>query len=135
MKIVIKALLYNSRGEILVLQRSATHPHFAHHLDFPGGGVEPDESPVAAAAREIAEEVGLVVSPEMLQQAYSQSMPDVRHIVFVASLPKVSQNISLSWEHEDYVWLQPVQLLGRPIPQNVDSYYMTVMDYLKHPVH
>ncbi len=32
-------------------------------LEFPGGGIEPDEEPLAAAIREVEEEVGITVGP------------------------------------------------------------------------
>ncbi len=33
-------------------------------LEFPGGGIEPGETPLAAAVREVEEEVGISISPE-----------------------------------------------------------------------
>jgi mutator protein MutT len=33
-------------------------------LEFPGGGIEPGETPLEAAVREVEEEVGIVVKPD-----------------------------------------------------------------------
>jgi 8-oxo-dGTP diphosphatase len=51
-------------GSVLML-----HPSYRGTLDFPGGGVDAEETPHAAARRELAEEVGLVVPPEALTLA------------------------------------------------------------------
>jgi 8-oxo-dGTP pyrophosphatase MutT (NUDIX family) len=44
--VVAKALLVDTNGKILLLRRSGTHPHFAYHLDFPGGEVEHHEAEI-----------------------------------------------------------------------------------------
>ena len=50
-KIVAKALVRSSEGLCLVLHRGNTHPRFPGHIDFPGGEVEPKETPEAAVMR------------------------------------------------------------------------------------
>jgi 8-oxo-dGTP pyrophosphatase MutT (NUDIX family) len=52
----------------LLLLRRAEHPHdpWSGHLAFPGGRVEPDEEPLAAAIRETREEVDLPLDPHRL---------------------------------------------------------------------
>lgn len=47
-------LLFNVEGQVLLVE-----PTYKPHWELPGGRVEVDESPRAAAAREIAEELGL----------------------------------------------------------------------------
>ncbi|NUP35798.1 MAG: NUDIX hydrolase, partial [Streptomyces sp.] len=49
-------LVTDTSGRVLVLD-----PSYKDHLDLPGGMVEADESPAQAAARELAEELGLTV--------------------------------------------------------------------------
>ena len=42
-------------------------PSYRSHLDFPGGGLNPGEEPLAAAARELREETGIVAAAEALR--------------------------------------------------------------------
>lgn len=46
--------------QALFVEKSATVRHHAGQIAFPGGRIEPGESPLAAAVREAGEEVGLV---------------------------------------------------------------------------
>jgi 8-oxo-dGTP diphosphatase len=48
-------------GRVLLVE-----PTYKDHWEIPGGCVETDESPYAAAGRELTEELGLVVPPERL---------------------------------------------------------------------
>jgi 8-oxo-dGTP diphosphatase len=51
---VAAGVLYrDDRGRVLVV-----HPTYKEHWDIPGGYVEPGESPLAAARREVIEELG-----------------------------------------------------------------------------
>ena len=50
-------LLLNEAGEILLVKTS-----YRSHWEFPGGVVDKDESPQAAAIRETREEIGIAVS-------------------------------------------------------------------------
>jgi 8-oxo-dGTP diphosphatase len=58
---VVAAALRNPTGEILVAQRPP-HKHQGGLWEFPGGKVEPGESPRAALARELEEELGVVIT-------------------------------------------------------------------------
>ena len=131
MKTVAKALLYNDSGEILILRRGSTHPNFPHHIDFPGGEVEPGEEGAEAVAREIDEETGLNVPGSSLQCVLTKQIDDeTKHLVYIGSIMDTSPTIVLSWEHEAFKWLSPEELVRQPIPAGVDSYYMTALSYL-----
>ena len=53
--VVIVPILPDGR---LVLERIYRHPYRCWLLEFPAGGIEPGEDPLAAAARELGEETG-----------------------------------------------------------------------------
>jgi 8-oxo-dGTP diphosphatase len=76
-------------GEILVLRSS-----YRRDWSLPGGGIARGESPRDAAARELREEIGLVVAPESLHEA---------------------QAIELIWEHRsDHTTIFELTLPERP---------------------
>ncbi|MBF0621602.1 MAG: (deoxy)nucleoside triphosphate pyrophosphohydrolase [Magnetococcales bacterium] len=58
--LVVAALIRNSERQVLLTQR-ARHSHLEMHWEFPGGKVEPGETPEQALIREIKEEVGLTI--------------------------------------------------------------------------
>ena len=48
-------------GELLIARRAADAAHLPNKWEFPGGKVEPGETPAAACLREAREEVGLEI--------------------------------------------------------------------------
>lgn len=54
-------LIRDQGGRVLMVK-----PTYKDGWDIPGGYVEPDESPAQAAAREVAEELGLTITPGKL---------------------------------------------------------------------
>ena len=129
-KIVAKALVRNSEGLYLVLYRSNSHPLFPGHIDFPGGEVEPKETPETAVMREIQEETGLYVNPNKLKKLFTKQYRQTTHILFEAKLAEPDAKVALSWEHKSYRWITPEELKRLPKFPSADPYYMEVVDYL-----
>jgi mutator protein MutT len=57
---VAAAVLFDRRGRILIAQRPAGK-HLAGSWEFPGGKIEPGETRTAALARELKEELGIMI--------------------------------------------------------------------------
>ena len=131
-KIVAKALVRNSEGLYLVLYRSNTHPLYPGHTDFPGGEVEPEETPEAAVAREIQEETGLSVNPNKLKKLFTKQYRQTTHILFEAKLAEPEAKAALSWEHKGYRWITPEELKRLPKFPGADPYYTDAVDYLSN---
>lgn len=130
MLLIAKILIYNPNNEILVLQRSSTHPRYAHHLDFPGGEVEKNETPEIAIARELLEETGIQVEArELSQSAEKQMTDDKKYLLFTAHTDDEA-SVKLSWEHESYRWLSKKEILEQYLPVKPDDFYLFVMDEL-----
>lgn len=129
-KIVAKALVRNSEGLYLVLHRGNTHPRFPGHIDFPGGEVEPEETPEVAVAREIQEETGLSVDPNKLKRLFAKQYQQTTHVLFETKLAELDAKIALSWEHKGYRWITPEELKSLSKFPGADPYYMEVVDYL-----
>ena len=133
MKIVSKALVVDADNNVLLLRRSNTHPNFPNHVDFPGGEVEEGEQYIAAVQREILEEIGATVNAENIEQIYSKQLADdLLHVVFMAKLSDNDKPLKLSWEHSSCEWLPMADFISMPLPEGVDSYHLTVLEYLKH---
>ncbi|KTD08257.1 8-oxo-dGTP diphosphatase [Legionella jamestowniensis DSM 19215] len=83
MKVAV-AVILNQSGEVLITRRPSHVPH-GGLWEFPGGKVEPDETPAEALVREIKEEVGLEILSfrflEEITHAYSTKV--VSLLIFV----------------------------------------------------
>ncbi len=55
----VRVVLSDRDGRLLLLQRAAPDRRYPGLWEFPGGGIDPGETPPQAAARELREEVGL----------------------------------------------------------------------------
>lgn len=110
--IVVKAILFNSDGQILLIRRSKTAPRRALEWDFPGGFVDDeDESYKHATLREVAEETGLEVASPGLHLAFTESKiglepGEKKDVSWLYMNGKVeSTEVKLSYEHDDYKWV------------------------------
>lgn len=71
---VMAGVLLDDRGRVLLAQRPAGK-HLAGMWEFPGGKIEPGETPPAALSRELDEEIGiLVIRARPLIQVPSQGL-------------------------------------------------------------
>lgn len=129
MLIVSKVLLYDPRGKLLVLFRSSTHPLYPHEVDFPGGEVDPDETPQTALVRELWEETGIIIRKEALTHIYTHDLTgeDRQDQVFKTHISAMPSGIKLSWEHESYEWIDPRYLFTGKRYQGRDSYLRSVL--------
>ncbi|MEI6285531.1 MAG: aminoglycoside 6-adenylyltransferase [Bacillota bacterium] len=81
--IAAKILLFNQSGELLIVK-----PSYKPYWGLPGGIVEADESPVDACAREVYEEIGLNIVPELADVEWLPSTveyPERIHFTFRAA--------------------------------------------------
>lgn len=74
--LVVGAALLDGRGQVLVQQRPAGKQH-GGLWEFPGGKVEPGETPEAALVRELAEELGITVAADALVPAGFATAPGI----------------------------------------------------------
>lgn len=116
MLLVVAAALIDGEGRVLLQQRPPGKP-MAGLWEFPGGKIEPGESPEAALARELHEELGITLSVE-----------DLRPIAF-ASEPLAGRHLLLllytirRWEGEpeahhatELRWVAPAAMRDLPMP-------------------
>lgn len=133
---IAKLLILNPDNKILVLQLGVHKykPQRSHAPDLPGGVVDPGESEREGAIREAQEEAGVILVPNDVTLAWSETKyyPDeqksVSKLLYVVQL-KATPDVTLSWEHEAYEWLTVDELLAK---QAFTSAYRDAILYLKN---
>jgi mutator protein MutT len=81
MTTVVAAIL-RSQGKILIGRRRADQPH-PLKWEFPGGKLEPGESPAAALTRELREELGIESAPGAELMRYEFAYPGKNPILLI----------------------------------------------------
>lgn len=98
--LVVAAALIDDAGRVLVQQRPVGKQH-GGLWEFPGGKVESGETPEAALARELAEELAIVVLPSDLMSAGFASAPGIVLLLFVCRMwdgtPAAVEGANLRW--------------------------------------
>ncbi len=88
--ITVVAALIQQNGRLLICQRRRTQA-FPLQWEFPGGKVKLGESPAAALARELAEELGVtaVIGHELYRtrHRYTEYADKLELIFFTAAIP------------------------------------------------
>ena len=109
--ITVACAIIEHGGKVLAARRSAAMSQ-PLRWEFPGGKVEPGESPEGCIAREIAEELGVAV-------AVGERLPDNVHdygngkvICLVPFRCRLLSHAFVLKEHAEVRWLLPAQLLG-----------------------
>jgi 8-oxo-dGTP pyrophosphatase MutT (NUDIX family) len=74
----VQVALVDPRGRVLMQERDDRAPAWPDMWCLPGGGLEHDEPPVDGAARELAEETGVVVDPADLDDLGRFTLADDR---------------------------------------------------------
>jgi 8-oxo-dGTP diphosphatase len=108
--LTVVAALIEHAGKLLVCQRRRSDT-FGLLWEFPGGKVEPGETPPQALARELREELGIdaTIGAEIYrtQHKYSQLSETIDLIFFAASAePSAIENLAF----ESLAWLAPADL-------------------------
>lgn len=106
-----KLLLVNDKNEALMLRISnyEAHPEKSHTPDLPGGLVDPNESERHAVVRELQEEAGITIDPNLVTLGYAKTElygvkdESVTKLLYVARIDETPE-VTISWEHEAYEW-------------------------------
>jgi 8-oxo-dGTP diphosphatase len=107
--ILVTAGIISDGGRVLACQRRAAE-RFGLKWEFPGGKVEPGESPEACLARELREELGIeaVVGPEVHRTDHTYPNGFTVRLIFFRVLRHagVPQNLAF----EGMAWVAPGDL-------------------------
>jgi 8-oxo-dGTP diphosphatase len=113
---VVAAALVDLDGRVLVQQRPPGKP-MAGLWEFPGGKVEPGETPEAALIRELTEELGIGVEAACLAPATFASEPlGGRHLILLLYALRKWQGVPEARHASALKWVRPLELHGLAMP-------------------
>lgn len=99
---VVAAIIHDTNGRIFATQRG--YGDFKDGWEFPGGKMEPGESPEEALRREIWEELETRIAVERLVQTVEYDYPDF-HLTMHCFWCHIESGHLLLKEHEAARWL------------------------------
>ena len=114
--LVSAVALVDADGRVLLAQRPAGKA-MAGLWEFPGGKVNPGETPERALIRELAEELGIDVEESCLAPFTfaSHSYPDF-HLLMPLYVCRKWSGIPIAREGQCLTWARPAQLGDYPMP-------------------
>ncbi len=116
MLLVAAAALIDADGRVLICQRPEGK-QLAGLWEFPGGKVEPGETPEVCLIRELDEELGIQVNPTCLAPfVFASHAYEDFHLLMPLYLLRRWDGQVTRREHAALKWVQPVKLFDYPMP-------------------
>ena len=114
--IVVAAALVDRDGRLLVQQRPEGLS-MAGLWEFPGGKIEPGETPEQALIRELEEELGIDVDQACLAPACFASEPlGNKHLLLLLYVCRKWRGTPVAQHASALRWVRPVELHGLAMP-------------------
>jgi 8-oxo-dGTP diphosphatase len=101
--IAVKALIYN-QGKYLILYKSQREEINPESYDIPGGRLVFGETSVETLTREVREEVGIDVKPQVITECWSFIKADFQLVGITYLCIAESIKIHTSKEHTSHQW-------------------------------
>jgi 8-oxo-dGTP diphosphatase len=106
--LVVAGVITRADGRVLITQRTATQS-LPLQWEFPGGKVEDGESPAAALARELREEIDVGVLVGRIWDVLFHAYPDFDLVMLVYAC-KITDGEPRAVEVADLAWVPPAEL-------------------------
>ncbi|MHB8530188.1 MAG: (deoxy)nucleoside triphosphate pyrophosphohydrolase [Caulobacteraceae bacterium] len=114
--LVAACALIDIDGRLLIAKRPAGKT-LAGLWEFPGGKLEPGETPESCLIRELDEELGLEVTRACLAPFVFASHPyEDFHLLMTLHLCRRWEGVARAREHEAIAWVRPENLDRYPMP-------------------
>ena len=127
---MVAAALYDSRGQVLIAQRTAGK-HLAGRWEFPGGKVAAGESEPAALARELREELGIEVQAARALMRLHHTYDD-QHVELSLWLVSAFRGTPQPLEGQPLRWVAPARLAEHDILE-ADRPFIAALQALPPP--
>ena len=114
--LVAAAALVDGDGRVLIGQRPPGK-QLAGLWEFPGGKVEPGETPERCLVRELEEELGIVARIDCLAPfVFASHAYEDFHLLMPLFLLRRWEGFVERREHADLAWVRPGKLADYPMP-------------------
>jgi 8-oxo-dGTP diphosphatase len=116
MVLVVAVALYNEHGEILLAQRPPGK-QLEGLWEFPGGKVDPGETPETALVRELQEELAITVEINQLQPiTFASHTYETFHLLMPLYACRTWSGTATGAEGQALAWVPPGRLEEFPAP-------------------
>jgi 8-oxo-dGTP diphosphatase len=122
MGVAVRGLIFNAKGEVLLLRRTLHGKSFSGLWDLPGGKPNPGERLDETCTREIFEETGLSLHPGPLAGVCESEMPHIRTVQLSFFAKSTDTDVKLSEEHEKFCWVAPRILCERSLSPQIEPF-------------
>jgi 8-oxo-dGTP diphosphatase len=114
--LVAACALIDVDGRVLIGKRPQGKA-LAGLWEFPGGKVEPGETPEACLIRELDEELGITVAKACLAPfVFASHTYETMHLLMPLYLCRRWEGFAVAREHEALAWVKPERMGEYPMP-------------------
>jgi 8-oxo-dGTP diphosphatase len=128
--LVVACALVDTDRRVLIAQRPEGK-HMAGMWEFPGGKVEPGETPEAALIRELREELGVETKEACLAPlSFASHSYEHMHLLMPLYVCRRWQGTPTTNEHKAFKWVRPQTLRDYPMPPADEPLIAALCDLL-----
>ena len=128
--LVAAVALIDADGRVLLARRPEGKP-MAGLWEFPGGKVEPGETPEAALMRELHEELGIdICVPCLAPLTFASHAYDDFHLLMPLYVLRKWDGIVRPREGQEIAWVRPKSLRDYPMPPADEPLIAMLQDFL-----
>jgi 8-oxo-dGTP diphosphatase len=128
--LVVACALVDVDGRVLIAQRPEGK-QLAGLWEFPGGKLEPGETPEAALVRELKEELDIEVAQACLAPfVFTTHAYESFHLLMPLWLCRRWSGVVRALEHQAIAWVKPAKLSDYPMPPADEPLVAYLRDFL-----